>query len=328
MRLPLCLGVLALHSNVSGMLPTPQPAGSVFLMTLCSEALTKMCVPAFFLISGLLMAKGYPFLSVDGYGNMLKKKWKGLVIPLIAWNLIALLIHALVKVCVPGLVGSTEIVTGVMDFMRRMLWDCEDFPMWFVRNLILLTLAYPVILFAVRKLLWISIILFLLCDCYLQLAGLFWYGAGIALGLSSITDRWKNLTRFRTVFPILGYVAMGVLDVLKLEWWPQEGLFGYIERSIGIGGIFFIMPVKPDRLSRISGGMVFFMYAVHGIITPYEHKGLLMAMGGIITNEFLFFMLNFVLLTMVSLGSWWVAHKCIPKVTGILTGTRKAVVYT
>lgn len=328
MRLPLCLGVLALHSNVGGMLPCQQSEMTVFFVTLFSQTLTKMCVPAFFLISGLLMAKGYPFLSVTGYCGMLKKKWAALVIPLFAWNLIALFIHVLVKVCVPGLVTSTDTVTGVTDFMRRMCWDCEDIPMWFVRNLILLTFAYPAIWLAVRKFKWVSVVLFLLGDYYLQLAGLFWYGAGVALGLLSVKSRLDNVARYQTVLPILCYIALCVVEDLKFGWWPHEGIFGYLQRAIGIGGLFFAISVRPGWLTRINSGMVFFMYAVHGIIIPYEHKGLLMAVGSVITNEFLFFVLNFVLLTVLSAGSWWLAQRCAPQITRVLTGARRSVVYT
>lgn len=179
LRFPLAIMVIFIH-----MLPPvvgvdgadfPVLSGSGILniteITL-SYVIPFIAVPCFFLISGYLFFANFQKWSFEGYKSKLRSRIKTLVLPYILWNLVPFLIvlgKMTFRVVVRGK-PSDELISMLSKdiwhiFYDTYHWDAGvswlgeklylagpfDLPLWFLRDLIVVTLFTPVIYFMIRK---------------------------------------------------------------------------------------------------------------------------------------------------------------------------------
>ncbi len=140
----------------------------------CSHTLTSIAVPTFFLISGFLFFVNFPKWSWEGYRSKLKSRLKTLVIPYFLWNAIPFIL--IVISMLAGILLKGNSTDGVYTFITEKSWhifyDCHewgttrinwlgenlrmtgplDLPLWFLRDLIIVTILTPVIYYAVTRL--------------------------------------------------------------------------------------------------------------------------------------------------------------------------------
>ena len=151
LRFPLMILVLLIHS-----LPTDSNGigGDTFLYigTLVKELFTRVAVPAFFVFSGYYALKGHNLEQWGTYKTELKKKVRTLILPYFLWNVFYLLL-LIGKTQLSLALGSTPKDPFFFEWTRlhEYLWtECIDYPLWFIRDLIVLTLISPLIHFALR----------------------------------------------------------------------------------------------------------------------------------------------------------------------------------
>lgn len=148
MRLILAMLVVLLHIKiVSG-------SGLAYYFLTSFEVTSRIAVPCFFLISGYLFYKGFEEKwDWTLYLNKMKKRVRSLIIPYLLWNVLVALYFIF-----PMFVGQhREGFGGIPAWLSAhggglsFLWadpvyeNCPiDYPLWFIRNLILVTALSPI----------------------------------------------------------------------------------------------------------------------------------------------------------------------------------------
>ena len=149
----LLLGVVSIHSNVL----TP---GEVYLSSfgrdvelLLSSTLTRICVPAFFIISGYLFFLNLNNFNLRTYNRKLYRRFYSLVIPYILWNLISLFIQ-IIKIKYLGFPNHGLFENGSIQWTKVFegFYNYVDgypfaFAFWFIRNLMIFVLLSPLAYF-------------------------------------------------------------------------------------------------------------------------------------------------------------------------------------
>lgn len=143
-----------------------------------SWVLVHVSVPCFFVISGFLFFRKTPDLTLQIYREKMRKRLHTLVIPYLLWNLIPLLIIFLSRG--KSVLFSGESMVSYLHFCRDYLaghgwldifWGCNvyggythgwlgnevwytspfNYPLWYVRNLIVVCAFSPVVYWAIKK---------------------------------------------------------------------------------------------------------------------------------------------------------------------------------
>lgn len=147
LRFPLILGVVLDHASVC--IPTSlrgdDTASVIFSML---QIVLKISVPVFFIISGYLFFRGATSFDKNQYVAKLRSRVHTLLIPYVLWTLICL-VYLIVKQC-PTIL-HTHSLDSVRDlFTWQIFWMYKQglplhFSLWYVRDLILLSLCTPLI---------------------------------------------------------------------------------------------------------------------------------------------------------------------------------------
>ena len=103
-----------------------------FLKLFVSQTLVKVAVPVFFIISGYLFFANVEDWSLKVYKTKMLRRAKTLLLPYLAWNLM--------------------MVFKLRTFSWSFFWEPANMPLWFLRDLMIVSLLTPVIYIGVKKL--------------------------------------------------------------------------------------------------------------------------------------------------------------------------------
>ena len=144
LRLPLIVLVTYAHSY-GGVAEGYSLIGSGWdsyevLKIVMSQTLVKVAMPTFFVMSGYLFFANVEKFNKEIYQQKLWRRIKTLLIPYIIWNL---LMAAKLKM-----------------FSLSIFWTPANMPLWFLRDLMIVSLLTPIIYIGVRKLgYWLFVLL-------------------------------------------------------------------------------------------------------------------------------------------------------------------------
>lgn len=308
LRFPLAIMVIFIHSSIPvvNLLDADFPvlSGQGILNVIgivMSHILTHIAVPTFFLISGFLFFVNFQDWSWNGYKKKMQSRVKTLLIPYLSWNTLVLVFVVI------GLLGSAMHHHTSLDKLQEFLlnnnwhvyYDCHewgterinwlgqhlrmtgpiDLPLWFLRDLIFVSILSPVIYFAVRKLKILALaILFL---AYISrvwtlipgfhITAFFFYtlGAYIALNKKNIIDfvtkyRWGIIPSYILLL-IVTTIYNGVNTTIGQNIYPFFIITG-VFTAFYIASVCVIKwNLKPNKLLVSS---CFFIYAAHAVGVP------------------------------------------------------------
>lgn len=179
LRFPLTIGVVFVHFSLSKGLNIHglfyglnNPAWFFFVINLISEVITRLCVPSFYFISGFLFFNKNLF-NKKLYIQKLKARVQSLFIPFILWNIIAA-IFLLCKSTIPLVSNYYPPIEIIISFERVLnTFFCNsnnsgiivfppnfpppldicpiNIPLWYVRELMIMTLLSPLIFWISKK---------------------------------------------------------------------------------------------------------------------------------------------------------------------------------
>ncbi|MBR1447189.1 MAG: acyltransferase family protein [Prevotella sp.] len=291
-------------------------------------------VPAFFFISGFLF-----FFSQRKYSQKLRTRLNTLLVPYLIWNAVVLLGYiALMVVGHPLQIADKNIldfqfIDYIRAFVDRGQWEHGNgqpllCPYWYIRNLIVLSLAAPLIGIAMkgRKAL---AILFTLLIWWLSLPyngmiaqSLLFFSMGSLFSVNKISP--LALTKGRTGHIIIMLWCLAVVyDWLSHFCCPIWGSL-YVHRLVLILNIFMLFYVgshifmkykMPEILTKSS----FWIYTTHYPLTLLirsAHPQL----GDWV--QVVFYWTSVFVITLVCLASFWLGRRLSPKVMNVLTGNR------
>ena len=104
------------------------------LKIMVSQTLVKVAMPAFFVISGYLFFANVTQWNAQTYWQKMKRRIKSLLIPYIIWNLL--------------------MAVKLQTFSLSIFWEPANMPLWFLRDLMAVSLLTPIIHIGIKKLGW------------------------------------------------------------------------------------------------------------------------------------------------------------------------------
>lgn len=351
LRFPMIVAVIFIHINLGGVIidgAQPAQVGQFQTYTLLYHAitdeLTRIAVPLFFFISGFLFFYRSDF-SLKVYGQKLKKRIRTLLVPYMFWNLAVLLLTFLSQLLLPSMLsGKNKMVAdyGWLDWID-LFWSHTDgtmpicYPLWFIRDLMIMVLFTPVTHFLVRHgkepfiimlgLLWLSG----LCPEAPRSTGLsitvsffFSFGAWFSINKRDFTACFRHAR-------MASAVAYPALVALATCLWHFE-VPGYLYvHNLGIAvGLVAVVSLAARGVERgrlrvcpFLAGSAFFVYAYHCMPLALASKLWVKAFSP--ASE-LMLSTGYLLLPLLVAGLgvclYALANKYLPTLTSIATGGR------
>lgn len=132
-RFPMALLVVLIHCTLN----TEQPFLKAFMNG--GGKLATIAVPIFFFLSGYLFQEGNSNLEI--YKKKIRKRVGSVLVPYIVFNIFAITVHYIKFPC--------DINVG--NFLYRLIVEPQDFPLWYLQNLMVLFLLTPLIMLPRKK---------------------------------------------------------------------------------------------------------------------------------------------------------------------------------
>lgn len=346
LRFPLCVLVVLCHTKILFGIPdvgVPEGAFQQGLQIYLCEVIPHIAVPAFVFFSGYLFFYNCTFdLSV--WKRKLISRARGQLLPYIIWCTIGFLIA----------VATGECRMTVSDFLWG-FWDTRqwmelpehigaampaDMPLWFLRDLMMMTVLSPLIYRIIRK-----------TGFLLPLAaGIWWY----SYWMPKITGFSSDIVFFYILGAYLAIKGVNFVEkIYKFRWliymiaaglmiadfiivngnftslgklrycWPVFNAFVFFGMFAAVQISASLAPKVKLHTLAFWGGCSFFVYAAHFLYSPHLMK----ALGHIWKPEsdlgFAAFFLVFATLTMLlSVSMFRVMQKLMPKTCNVLIGGR------
>lgn len=332
LRFPLTLAIVMYHCYCVQP-PSNQPLYAAVIYPF-GLMIGETGVPSFFFISGFLF-----FFSQRKYSQKLRTRINTLLVPYLLWNAAVLIGYIALTIVGHSLpianknISDFQLLDYVRAFIDRGQWDNGNgqpllCPYWYVRNLIVLSLAAPFVgvMMKGRK---GFIILFALLTWWMSLP----YNGMIAQSLLffcmgsffSVNGTSPLVLTKGTTGEILATLwgVTAVLDWLSHFCFPMWGSL-YVHRLVLILNIFLLFSLsslfsKKHKMPSLLTKSSFWIYSTHYPLT---------LLVGSIHPEFgdreqvVFYMVSVIAITLFCLALYWLGHRLSPKVMNILTGNR------
>ena len=308
LRFPLALLVVSIHFNVV-LIECPKTFGeSLYNIIACSGSIViaRVAVPMFFLFSGYLFFYKIKDFTRNEYASKVKKRFKTLVLPYIYWNLIAFALLALKPLLNSYFNGAPieEFYAYLKSFSYHIFWDshawgtttrflgftfyAEDSgpinaPLWFLRNLIILTVVSPIIYLFIKKIgkIFIAILTIIyLTGVFNNLSpysfyGVFYFSLGAYMSINNlrISDCFgKHKTiiwvLFSVLIPLCVYLFLTNQHKIYSLVFPTSILIGVV--SIYNVMYYMIDTRRYDNQLPILARSSFFIYCLHQLSICYQ----------------------------------------------------------
>ena len=305
LRFPLAVAVVCMHVNIWIDRGSPAALASLFAQGAVAYVLAPLAICIFFLMSGYLFfggawggqtADGLKAWSWPAYGRKLRGRLRSLLVPYVVWIVLALLMHYALDAVVPAVrAGAT--MPSLWQFWQdcggwHVFYDARVYPsgeqwlfgyamprampynppMWFLRDLIVMTLCAPLFWLVVRRLhavgLWLLGALYLLqlWPPYVgpTAGGVFWFclGASVALRGGRLGDAFRPYARTAAVAAALLFVPRLVArDEFTAALSPLFALCGV---AAFLGYVTERTRLLPASLLLAESG--FFIFLVHPFV--------------------------------------------------------------
>lgn len=343
LKFPLICGVVFIHNQLKGdisisgqSLSIPDASWYEAVINLFSYVIPCIAVPIFFIVSGYLFFKEGTF-NEKLYLTKIKKRFWSLLIPYVLWNTLCLLIFIFVRIpALHGLFPNVSLEEVTLPKVLSGYWACEgngfpfDFPLWYVRELILMVIISPLLYVVVKKMrvcFFIPIVIcmfFSLCpkEFGFTLNACFFFSLGLYTRLFSHVIEYVERLNFIKYLYFLLIAADLYTVTLGLP------VNHYIHLLVIFSGIltvfnYVFISVKKGKNGCLFKEEVFFIYASHGLFIAFLQKTVLKIMRPITEVEFLaIYFLVPILTIAISIGMYRCMKRVTPKVLSILVGGR------
>lgn len=221
---------------------------NVFFQNFVSGALSRVAIPIFFVISGFFLFKKFSYKS---YFEILKKRFFTLFIPYLFWSALVVLIFYTLQSFAFSKVFFTRILISDLNYyelFRMIFLEPKNYPLWFLRDLIMLVVFSPVIFYLLKKYKYIYLII-------LVILWLFFYPK-----VNTSFSMYKpDVLLF---FSIGAYLALFKEEALNFQISNTQLFFlflSYLTLLLWITalvlqeGILFLIPILLLKLSIIIG---------------------------------------------------------------------------
>lgn len=243
-----------------------------FMKLLVSQTLVKVAVPVFFIISGYLFFANVDKWDVVTYKKKILRRIKTLLIPYLIWNL---LMAVKLKTFGISMFWAYWGPAGKqIDWFghEQLMTAPANMPLWFLRDLMVVSLLTPIIYILVRRLgYWLMAVLIVLylSGVYAFIPGfsayaVFFFTLGAFLSIRKM-DLVENLKQFE--WPAYGFsVILGVAMMITYST-PVFSFLMLCFRLTGAIAVFClatrILILTKGRISSVVCDSAYFIYLAH-----------------------------------------------------------------
>ena len=286
-------------------------------------------VEMWFLISSYLFFYSFEGWDWGLFGDKLRRRFHSLFIPYLIWNAFALLVFFLVHQLFPGQISSGFMNVGqftAMEYLRS-FWDVFDgnpisYPLWFLRDLMVLFLFAPLFHVLLRGRLGWGVIAVILLNELFQFVDVravnsaSWFAIGSFLAIQQF-DVVKQLKESRYATIVL-YLAFMVASFFSDAFLPFSRFIG-VFAAFDIARILVNRGIKvPDILTEVT----FFVYVFHGCIIMMIAKAITRLWQGNQVMLVIGYFMAPVLMTIICVCIYCGLKRLFPRVTSVIVGKR------
>ena len=342
MRFPLIVLVVLVHSPTTiSQLSLSLDGWNIYnyVTELVSYNFCKLAVCWFFVFAGYFFFLNLP---EDGMTwKWLKDKWSRrvftLVIPYIIWNLIAVFLP-FIKVYIFNQIGipqsdlNGELTLYNQGFLEWFITGTANFPLWFMRNLIIMNLLTPLLYVIFKNLsrnmgMVVMTVLFLLPfdPEALRWQAFFFFSLGSFFAIHQYNFlsvcrkvRWPSAIAMLIILPICAF-------------WNQSPLHDWLLRLLFPFSMITFMNIIDQIIDNEKAltwlnnmsATVFFIYASHTIYIMPWTKGLLLRLfGDSLAGAWASWLLFPVIVIPVCLGLFYLLRAIMPRTLAFICGGR------
>jgi surface polysaccharide O-acyltransferase-like enzyme len=367
LRFPLAIMVISIHMNpFTVAFPNADfsmlSARGIYnvIAILLSHSLSAIAVPTFFLISGYLFFIKGSEMTWDLYRYKIKRRLHSLIIPYFLWNALAVIISlTLFMLLVWFRNGEMEPVNKILSQGWHLFYDCNvwgttrvnwlggarystgpfDLPLWFLRDLIVVSLLSPVIYQYVKCLkIWGILVLFV---AYISRIWTLVPGFGATAFFYFSLGAYLAINRHNIVTLVhrYKYAILPMTLILLLTACYYDGSNTPIGENImplycvfGVFAVFYIASeligrygVNPNKLLVSSCFFVYAMHAIGAFYSPMEVSKriihfLIPGQSGI--EDGICYVLTPFFAAAICVAIYAVCRKLFPKITLIFSGNK------
>jgi len=246
------------------------------LKLLVSQTLMKVAVPAFFLISGYLFFANVRTWDMGVYRRKVISRVRSLLLPYLLWNL--LMAVKLGQFSWDMLWAYVDKAGMQTDWLGHENWMTApvNMPLWFLRDLMVVTLLTPVIYPVLRR--WGHWVMAVLTVCYLSGIGAFAV-AGLSMHAvyffslgAYVSIRRKDLTATMVRYETTAYAVSLLLVCLMMATYHTP-VFSSLMLCFGIAGTVSVFCLASRVLSHTSQRLPrwvcdssYFVYLAHYVL--------------------------------------------------------------
>lgn len=285
----------------------------------------------FFLLSGFLFFNGV--LDCKACVVKIKKRLKTLFVPYVLWNCIFVLWYVLLAL-LPGVEGfvNSNVVESLLlgdwsHILKYLFWNPANFPLWFLRDLIIMVLLSPLLLYGIKYLKWLAPIPFMFFYEYHHISPFFILGGCVAMHLS-LEDVSNKLNAYIMVIASTVYISLSFSQIWLVEYnhylWMLNGFCGCIVLWKGYDWVVKIRNKAYD-MSPIKKflGYSFFIFVFHEPTFNIIKKIGLRLFGIHEWSLIVLYLANPLIMCLLSIGVAKILQSSLPKVYNVLVGGRK-----
>ena len=341
MRFPLIVMVLYIHSPGAFFEPRLElsfDGWNIYhiIAEFISGHMFAIATRCFFFFSGFLFYRYLKDgeLSIKWVITKWKKRFWSLFVPFILWNLLMVVAVILKDVVFDALSLKSSVEELSLVGKGPLYWFLTgpaDYPLWFLRDLILMTLIAPLIYPIVKNFRWVSLaILIIIYLSPLTLAipseqAIFYFCIGAWLGINrcdllTICRKCKVSAAIISVIllPIATTQVGRPLHTFLLDLFIPFGII----TSINICDSLINNEKICERLCKLSAS-VFFIYAIHEIYILGWTKGLFLRIfGDSLFSTCISYLFVPVVVLFVCLGLYYLFNRIMPRMMSFACGGR------
>lgn len=311
---------------------------NIFLQNLIVNGIARVAIPIFFIISGYLFFNQF---SMKSYTQKVLKRFHTLFIPYLFWSFLTVFIYFVLQSIpeVQHFFKNTLIVNYTLPELFNITWiNPRNFPLWFLRDLMLLVLLSPIIYYFVINYLKLYFIIILILwfiiqpptvFSYYKPEPLFFFSVGAYLSLLNKEILLVKINNKKYILLFIIYILLLLIKTVIMTFFAinNELIIIILQKfSILVGIIVFWFLL--DRY-LINNRYLWFLSKFTFIYYVFHEPGLKILQEGFygiigetpILSITLFIVLPlFMILFLTLLGI--IMKKYIPKITSIVTGNR------
>lgn len=276
LRLPLIVLVTFAHSYGAVRSDFTLLSGNIdgyeLLKLMVSQTLVKVVVPVFYIVSGYLFFANVSQWNVRVYRQKLLRRAKTLLLPYVVWNLLMAIKLGAVSWTTLWVYWTTAGVQTDWLGNQQLMTAPANMPLWFLRDLIVISLLSPIVFVAVRYL-----------GRWLLAVMTVWYLSGVCAftpGLSAYAVMFFTLGAYCSInkqeltvvmrrTETAAYLLSAVLAVAMLLTWGTA-VFSSLMLAFRLAGAVAVINVgrrlmewTPKRIPTVVSRSSYFLYLAH-----------------------------------------------------------------